>query len=448
MPAQNGRSNAPAASVQQSSDAGTVPTIKTDVRQVLVPVVVTDKHGRPVSGLKQSDFAVSEDNVPQHIVAFSKTYDASLEMANLPDMSNIATRSSEVAMAGKVGPDSPTRTYLVCVDTLHSSLSDLVQARRALTKFFQSEYDGKAQYALMNLTRQIEVIQDSTRDSSLVLAALGSKRFQSSIVDSEASSIAFDSKSLRRMLKRYDPRICSNIPGTPAHGPISDDCPGIKRKVEMFIAARAERTAILTRIFLQELKNIISVMAGMPTARTLILISDGFTLVPGRELYGIASAYFPDVAQFRFSQRDAQPQLDELLRLAQKSNVVVYGLDSRGVYTPASTGLGDAASEGYGDGPRMRALSQMMSNEDTIAWENGSAMAQLARATGGMYFHGNNDLLTGIRRAFNDERERYVIAYTPSNALMDGKYRRITVAVRNRNHLRVYAKTGYWATGN
>jgi len=72
-------------------------------------------------------------------------------------------------------------------------------------------------------------------------------------------------------------------------------------------------------------------------------------------------------------------------------------------------------------------------------------MAQLAAATGGIYFHDNNDLLAGIHRAFDDERERYAIAYSPSNNSLDGKYRRIRVAVKDRN-LRVYAKAGYWAT--
>jgi VWFA-related protein len=436
-----------ASSFQQSSDGSTAPTIRANVRQVLVPIVVTDKHGRPVSGLKQADFLVSEDDVPQRIVAFRKTYDALLDMPNVPAVSSTETKGSKGVMARQVGQDSPTRTYLVCVDTLHSSFGNVVQARHALTKFFQNEHDGKAQYALMNLGRQIEVIQDSTRDPSLVLSALGSKRFESSILDSEASGIAFEAENLRRMLKNYDPQACSNVPAVRDRGTIPDNCPEIKRRVEMFIAARAERTAILTNTFIQELKNIIGVMAGMPTERTLILISDGFNLVPGRELYGIASAYFPEVAQFRFSERDTQVQLDDVLRLAQKNNVIVYGLDSRGVYSPASTGLGDAASEGYGKWNQSRILTQMMSNEDTIAGENGSAMAQLARATGGMYFHDNNDLLGAIRRAFDDERERYVIAYSPSNGWMDGKYRRITVAVKNTN-LKVHAKAGYWATGN
>lgn len=136
-----------------------------------------------------------------------------------------------------------------------------------------------------------------------------------------------------------------------------------------------------------------------------------------------------------------------MLRLAQKNSVIVYALDSRGLYTPASTGLGDASHTGDAYWTSGRAMEDMMEHEDTIARENGSAMAQLAAATGGFYFENNNDLLSGIRRAFDDERERYVIAYTPSNELTDGKYRKIRVIVKDKN-LRVHAKAGYWATVN
>jgi VWFA-related protein len=90
---------------------------------------------------------------------------------------------------------------------------------------------------------------------------------------------------------------------------------------------------------------------------------------------------------------------------------------------------------------------EMMRSEDKIAWENGSAMSQLATGMGRVYFSGNNDLLAGIRRAFDDGRSRYVIAYSPSNATFDNKYRKIRVAVREKG-LRVYAKAGYWAERN
>jgi VWFA-related protein len=429
------------------NDPAGVPTIKENVRQVLVPAVVMDKKGRPVGGLAQSDFVVFEDDVPQHIVAFRKTFDASLETAGLPsglpNLTKAGPANPGVAPAGRVGPDSPSRTYLICVDTLHSSFGNVAQARQALTKFFQHEHDERAQYALFNLSRRIEVIQDSTRDPSLVLLALDSKRFRASILSGEASNIESESRQLREMLEGFSPLTC-NEPGIRSRGQILDNCSNMKQQVQRFIFRSKERTAVLTRIFLQELKTILTAMSGMPTQRTLILVSDGFNLVPGRELSGIASVYFPNDPEWRTNEGDTQPELNELLRLAQKSNIVVDGLDSRGVYDAAATGSESAQNSIDQNGTAMFSL---IHNDNAVAWENGSGMAQLAQATGGIYFHGSNDLLAGLHRAFDDERERYVIAYAPTNAAVDGKYRKIRVEVKDKR-LRVYAKTGYWSTGN
>jgi hypothetical protein len=126
------------------------------------------------------------------------------------------------------------------------------------------------------LGRRIDVIQDSTRDASLVLSALTSKKFQRSIADSESSDIVLQADILRKMF-------LGQIPVA-----------NLKQQAEMFITSRAERTSILTRNFQQDLKNVIAATASMPTQRTIVLISDGFNLVPGRELVGIARAYFPE----------------------------------------------------------------------------------------------------------------------------------------------------------
>ena len=82
-----------------------------------------------------------------------------------------------------------------------------------------------------------------------------------------------------------------------------------------------------------------------------------------------------------------------------------------------------------------------------MARENSDVLASLAHETGGLFFENNNDLFKGIQQAFADGREYYVLAYVPENSLMDGTYRKIAVAVKNRKW-RVSAKRGYWATGN
>jgi Ca-activated chloride channel family protein len=63
--------------------------IRVDTELVEVPVVITDRAGRPVLNLKQSDFAVFEDGKPQQIADFGAT-SAPFEVALLLDTSGSA----------------------------------------------------------------------------------------------------------------------------------------------------------------------------------------------------------------------------------------------------------------------------------------------------------------------------------------------------------------------
>ena len=73
-------------------------------------------------------------------------------------------------------------------------------------------------------------------------------------------------------------------------------------------------------------------------------------------------------------------------------------------------------------------------------------MEQLARATGGVYFHDGSDMLKQFRSALADGREYYQLAYVPKNGARDGKFRSITVETTDKK-LSIRAKSGYWAAG-
>src|SRR5262245_40166678 len=60
---------AQAAPAGQTPPAGT-PSFPTQLEQVIVDVVVTDKKGVPIKGLKPGDMTVTEDGVKQEVVSF------------------------------------------------------------------------------------------------------------------------------------------------------------------------------------------------------------------------------------------------------------------------------------------------------------------------------------------------------------------------------------------
>jgi VWFA-related protein len=81
-----------------------------------------------------------------------------------------------------------------------------------------------------------------------------------------------------------------------------------------------------------------------------------------------------------------------------------------------------------------------------FASQQSAAMEQLARATGGVYYHDSSDMLKQFRNALADGREYYVLAYRPKNSAQDGKFRSITVETGDKK-LSLRAKSGYWAAG-
>lgn len=416
----------------QDKGAQQAPLIKTNVHQVVVPVVVVDKKRHYVRGLQASAFSVFEDGRPQKIVAFQgpASNQSSVDIRLTMGSRNAAEKPPSRSVA-------PRRTYLVCIDTLHSSIGNFSGARKALVKFFRREHDDEAQYVLISLGRDVQVIQDSTREPSTILAALESKKFLSSVQNSEATSIAFDTERLRRLLEPVSGTACKEV---------SDRCEGVKRQVRSIINNSAERTSVLTRAFLAGLKSVIQITAQMPTEKTLILVSDGFNLIPGRELYAVAAAHFLEEAEWQFNERDTQVYLNDLLKIAQKYNVVVDSLNSRGLYSLVSSGSTyDAASSGQGIMRMGEAQNKMDSLDAQVSWENESAMAQLADATGGTYFHNNNDLGIGLRKAFDDSRDSYTLAYVPPKEEADNRFHKIKVVLKDSS-LQVKAKSGYWAT--
>src|SRR4051794_17115522 len=100
----------------QTPSAG--PTIRSQVREIVLPVVVTDNHGHHVPRLKASDFQVFEDGQPVRVVSFRTETDGSAAPA--APRSDVARTIPQQP----VNVTDPRRTYLVLVDTLHSSFAN------------------------------------------------------------------------------------------------------------------------------------------------------------------------------------------------------------------------------------------------------------------------------------------------------------------------------------
>jgi VWFA-related protein len=406
-------------------------TIRVDVRQVLVPVIVTDKDGHHVTGLTQADFQVFEDGVEQKISAFS-VEDAGLTAAAAANV----TPAPEPA-AGQVAPAPPPtpkpapirRTYVICIDALHTAFGNLVHVRQALSKLFQSEEPGDSGYVVLAIGTSTQVVEDTTSDPQKVLQTIESKDFQKMFLASQKSSMQSDLVAFRRTLD--DVRTACDL-----------KAPECMRKTQL--PSEASQIASADRVynmsFLSQLHSLVQTLSRVAGRRTIVLVSDGFELVPGKEAFELLVAYFPEFRSVSLRTVDRMTDLDPVLHLAANSNIPIYTIDSRGLYTSP---FYDASNPG-GSPRLMPAVSGIM---DSNASEAGGTLSEIAAATGGTAFQNSNDILAGLERAFADGRQYYMLAYVPGNSNPDGKFRAISVRSRDKKMV-VKAKRGYWAAPN
>src|SRR5438105_1786524 len=144
------------------------PTIRVSTHLVLVDVVVTDKHGKPITGLHPEDFVVQEKGRTQKVAFFSWSGESSRPPAPiLPP--GIYSNKPEYRSPG--GP-----LVILLLDAANTPFKDQAYARQQMLKFVKDEYKPDQRMAIFTLTNSLGVLQDFTSDPDVLLKAL--QRYQ------------------------------------------------------------------------------------------------------------------------------------------------------------------------------------------------------------------------------------------------------------------------------
>jgi VWFA-related protein len=362
---------------------------------------VTNKEGHHATGLTQADFKIFEDGVEQKIAAFS------VESTGRPSAGSSAASTVETESAvvpAKPKPAAARRTYLICIDTLHASFSNFANVHEALVNLLRQEQPGDSQYAVMAMGTSSEVVRDVTPDPAAVLLAIENANFPKLFQGSQKGGTQADLNDFRRTLDDVRAK-CDSSTTQP-------ECDTQKRFLVGGARQIAARERGLTTEFFRQFHTVVEQFSHATGRRMIVLISDGFHVAPGGEAYGLLSAYFPDIHEAAIHATERmQEQLEPILRLAAKSNIAIYTIDARGLYT---AGFFDASSRGTTGRINGRQMPAVESALRHIASEQGDTLGEIASATGGTAFHNRNDLLRGLQRAFADGRDYYMLMFRPT----------------------------------
>jgi len=201
--------------------------------------------------------------------------------------------------------------------------------------------------------------------------------------------------------------------------------PSLMTAAGAFTGGGGFATETATLASLGEIKLVIQRLSGTPGQRIMVMISPGF--------FTIDPIYFPD----------KQDILDRAIR----ANVIINGLDARGLWTdpsfdasrsntPAGTpGGGGTAGRGYLAGLSPVVRESMRSD----------ILAELSSGTGGLFFQNSNDYDEGFRRVAAAPEYVYMLGFTPQNLKNDGSFHKLSVTVKPSANLNLQARRGYYA---
>jgi hypothetical protein len=114
---------------------------------------------------------------------------------------------------------------------------------------------------------------------------------------------------------------------------------------------------------------------------------------------------------------------------AIRANVTISSLDARGLYV---VGAGTDISLGLPSSPVAANLVTQYAMASASA--NADVMAELADATGGTFFHNNNDLAEGFTRIAAQPEFVYVLGFSPQNLKFDGSRHTLKVTLAKEAH--------------
>jgi VWFA-related protein len=388
------------------------PTFPAAVEQVTVDVVVADRKGQPITGLKQEDLEVYEDGVRQAIASF----DAVQVSADAAEAPPAAPRVSTNAAAKE---ERRGRSFAIVFDDVHLTAYTARQAKGAVAEFLTKETregdrvtlvaaSGGAWWATRMLAGREELLGIVKR----LEGRLQPETTRDRLSDYEAMRIHVfrDNAVLNRVQRRFETYGLATVTQQSKHvrDLVAVEDPYVtSRAAEVYYTATARN-----RVTLEAVERALNALIEIRGRKSLVLVSEGFI-------------YDPELDVFK-----------RIVSASRRANTAIYFVNGRGL-------------EGLPFGMDAE-LSTTLPQEDigfafSEAAETTEGSESLAADTGGFTVRNTNDLAGGLKRIADETRAYYLIGYNPKNAARDGAFRKIQVKVPGRKGIQIRARKGYYA---
>jgi VWFA-related protein len=415
--------------------------IRVRSNEVRLDIVVKDKKGRPIRDLKQADFEVLEDGVPQKVESFRFV---TREVPSRTETNDkVAGAPPGVTTTAPPSRSTPTVTALV-FDRLSPEARSL--AKKAGLSYAQETMGAGNFTGVFGIDQSLRTIQPFTDDTKLVQNAV------EVATGTSTSTYVSGAEKMRSNTERIiglDNQISGSATAAAAAGAGQNSSGAAAEAGEIGQAAIQQKLLEMETQMLDQYERLERDQEGFATINSLLAVINPMQNLPGRKtiIFFSEGLKIPPAVMTKFPA---------VVNAANRANVSIYSVDAAGLRAESNTveaarelnSLASArmAQQARGNdrgssGPYMRALER---NEDLLRFDPRSGLGMLSDQTGGFLIHDTNDLSGGLRRIDDDMNAYYFLTYVPQNKEYDGRFRRISVKV-TRSNVEVQSRQGYYA---
>jgi VWFA-related protein len=436
---------------QQISSTQQMPSFKVQTSLVVVDVTVRDRQGNLVGDLKKGDFKIYEDNVLQDIAIYTlenipigQTGGANAPVATPPVATPAAKPPATAPPA--TAPPATTPPATTPPATTPPATTPPVTTPPATTPPATTPpptaatATATAKPKIINLTTTPDVKAEelagkrmvilffdlsSSQTEDLIRSVESAKTF----VTKEAGpqdlvAIATFSSTLQLLQDLTNDQkvllqILNGLVSTESGDAATEDLSDTTTSDDTFVPDTTQFNIFNTDRRMMAIETIAKMYRDFPEKKALLYFSGGVTTT------GVEN----------------NAQIRSTVDNANRSNMQIYPVDTRGLVAMAPGGNASQASPGgrgmYSGSSMTRQMSDLASSQETLT--------TLSHDTGGALFQDSNNMSLAYHKVQEDTRIYYVLGYYSSNAREDGKYRKIRVEV-SRPDVKLEHRPGYFAS--
>jgi VWFA-related protein len=423
---------------QPPADVPTI-TIRANTRLVTVDVVVTDKKGQPVTGLKPENFTLEENGKKQKISVFVPPGIVNKTATPAPLPPGVLSNHPE-----NVGPTTGVPTVLL-LDVCNSPFKDQSYARSQMLKYVVEQGQNGHPLAVLTLTDRVQVLQQFTSDPQVLTEAIKKVHPQEQILQpggpaQESHGIA--DTSFGR--------------GGGGGGAVSAAIVSAQLAVQQFadiqVGYNLERRTLIT---IEAMRTLARILGGLPGRKNVVWLTASlpFDLVPEdrnvtdaellAELPGQGSQRSVSVNAAGSYASESRQLHGQAIKEAEaelaSTNIAIYPVDLTGLMS----GMESSATQQGSVFNDTAITDRVIAGLNTQQASQGT-MREVAIQTGGKAYINQNEIKDGITLAVSDEKASYTLGYYPENKKWDGKLRSLKVKVDQGDTQLRYRK-GYYA---